>query len=41
MNSSPRTNGPVDVVGPDPEEKALLRSDHLSTQVRRLVEGSD
>ena len=39
MNSSPRTNGRIDIVGPDPEEKARLQSDHLSTLVRRLAEG--
>ena len=39
MNNSSRTNGPVDIVGPGPEEKARLQSDRLTTLVRRLAEG--
>ncbi len=39
MNSSPRTSGPVDTVGPGPEEKDRLQSDRLATLVRRLAEG--
>ena len=41
MNSSPRTNGPVDIVGPGPEEKARLQSDRLTTLVRRLAGSSN
>ena len=39
MNNIPRTNGPVDIVGPGSEEKARLQSDRLTSLVRRLAEG--